>query len=371
MKILWLTLIFINLSVVIAGEERALGKSPRGLLIGDAFTALADDEYSLFYNPALLGRHSGFTFHPFNPTVTGTNVLSDQSRFEDLGDDPGDIADAMLGFPIHVGANFAPGFKMGNFGLVALMNSQSNLNLQNKVSPTLDVDFRNDRGFIAGFGAPIQGSYTQLGGGTQLSLGVSVKYIDRESINGAYYLLGTTLMDAVGAEDPTQILNELGKVRGQGWGFDLGVDYIKSNGGTTFSAGLAFLDVVTNLQTEDNENDYEVQSQPMQVNFGTSYAQKLGEAIGYTLSVDIKRLSENVEFMRRVHLGGEVNLTPALSVLAGMNALDNYSYGLKLNMGLVKAYAGFYGVETGESLGQEDSDRFLVYLSLFEFNFMP
>ena len=33
--------------------------------MGDAFTAVADDEMTLFYNPAALGRHRGVSIIPF------------------------------------------------------------------------------------------------------------------------------------------------------------------------------------------------------------------------------------------------------------------------------------------------------------------
>ena len=137
----------------------------------------------------------------------------------------------------------------------------------------------------------------------------------------------------------------------------------------SFTAGLAFLDIYTILHTEDNEQDLEVQDQPMQVNFGSSYSQKIGPGFDFTVSADIKHLSEEMEFSRRIHLGIELGLSPAISVLAGLNAVDNYSYGLKFDAALVKVYAGFYGVETGEKLGQEESNRFLVYVSLFDFKF--
>lgn len=369
-KLIGLSLFIISLSAL-AAEVRTLGRSPRGLLMGDAYTALADDEFTLFYNPAVLARHKAFSFHPLNPMISAVNVLQDQDRFSDLGDDPSSFSDAALGFPVHLGVGLAPGFKMGRFGLTALMNTQTNFNLQNKVNPTLDIDYRNDRGFIAGYGYPIMGNYTSGGSGSHLALGLAVKYIDRESIFGTNYLLGPSLLNALSAGEIDDVLNALGKVRGQGWGFDVGLDYVNATAGGTFSAGLSFLDVVTTLETEDNDNNAEVQDQPMQVNFGTAYNMKLGTGLDFTLSADIRGLSREMELARRLNLGFELGLTPALSLMAGLNAVDNYSYGLQFNTGLINIYAGFYGVETGEVLGQEDSDRFLVYLSLFHFTFDP
>ena len=77
----WIFLLLL-LSVSVYGrEDRTLGRSARGLLMGDAYTAIADDEFTLYYNPALLARHENFSFNPINPAITVTNALNDPSRF--------------------------------------------------------------------------------------------------------------------------------------------------------------------------------------------------------------------------------------------------------------------------------------------------
>lgn len=341
--------------------------------MGDAFTALADDQFSLFYNPALLARHQGFSFYPLNVSASGLNILSSDLEVDTLGDsEPDAIADSALGIPIHVGFNYAPGFKMGRFGLSAINNLNTNLTLQNKISPTLEVDHRLDKGFIAGYAMPLYGNYKTGGVGEQLSIGVSVKYLQREGIDEAHYLYGTTLLDALGSGEIADILSSLGQVTGQGWGTDVGLDYVKSSGASTFSMGLAILDLGTTLITEDNIGDRKVQTQPTQINLGSAWTSKLASGLDLTLSADIRQLEQvDVEFLRRLHLGAEIGLTPAFSVLLGLNAVDNYSYGVKLNSGIIKIFAGFYGSEIGEKLGQMDSDRFTIYLSLFHFAFNP
>jgi hypothetical protein len=352
-------------------EPRTLGRSTKGLLMGDAFTAVADDEYTLFYNPALLARHSGFSFTPFNPSISVPNVLSDSERFTDLGTDVQDIYSAAAGFPIHIGAGMAPGFKMGKFGLSAILNMQTNILLQNEVNPTMEIDHRYDKGFIMGYASPLSGSFSQSSGGQHLALGGSIKYINRESVYGNYYLLGTELLDALSAGEISDVLTELGQVNGQGWGFDLGLDYAVSNGPSTFTMGLAMLDIVTLLQTAENDDDREVQPQPMQVNFGTSWKGEVGGGFGLTVTADIRNLEQQMEFMKRIRLGGEISLSPALSLLAGLNGLNNYSYGLKTNLGLFKVFTGLYTEEVGEKLDQIESERFIIYFSLFSFNFDP
>ncbi|MCO4754712.1 MAG: hypothetical protein KC478_09515 [Bacteriovoracaceae bacterium] len=359
MKFLIALLIFST--YVEAREERYLGRSARGLLMGDAYTALADDEYTLFYNPAVLGRHKGFSFWAINPSLSVTNPLKeDLDDFSNLGSDPADISSAIMGKPIHIGLGANPGFKMGRFGLNAIVNYNSNFTLLNEVTPMLDVDHRYDRGFIMGYGFPLSTD--------GLSVGFAAKYLKRESIFGTYNLTSPTVIDAFGSGDPEDIMNALGQVTGRGWGFDFGLDYVKTSGAKTVSVGLSMLDLYTNLTTEDNPDNREVQPQPMQVNLGTALSVEVGPGLDFTLSGDIRNLEQQMELMRRVRLGIEIGLTPAFAILGGLNA-NQYSYGFKLNTGLLKIYCGFYSADIGEKLGQQKSERVALYLSLFDFTF--
>ncbi len=369
-RLIILPFILLSLSAL-AVEERSLGKSPNGLLMGDAYTALADDDFTLFYNPALLARHKGFSLYPLNPSITATNIIKDPDRFSNTGTTTTSFADAAFNFPMHIGIDYSPGFKMGKFGMSAMVNYNTNFNLQNQVTPVLDIDHRFDRGFIAGYAHPLYGSFTTGKGGEHLALGLSVKYIEREAIYNSYNLTGISLLDALSQGSADAILNSLGKVNGSGWGADAGIDYVKSNGSQTFSLGLAILDIYTVMHTKDNPDNLEVQDQPMRINLGSAWKATMGAGFDLTVSADIKHLEQQMELMRRVHLGVEVGISPALSIMAGVNAIDNYSYGLKLNTGLIKIYAGFYGTEIGEKLGQQESDRFVIYFSLFHFGFDP
>lgn len=335
-----------------------------GMLMGDAYTALADRQHTLYYNPAILGRHSGFSFWPINPVISVTNPMDkDFEDLQDPGEEPSEISAAFMNKPVHLGLGATPGFKLGRFGISAIVNNQTSLSVMNKVTPMLDIDHRYDRGFIMGYGIPLR-----TGRAGRLSAGFSTKYIQRESIFGEYILTSPALLRAFESEDVADVLDSLGKTRGAGWGFDFGLDYIKTSGASSFSAGIALLDVYTKLHTESNEMRREVQDQPMQVNVGAAWKASLGPGFDFTLSGDVRNLEQQMEFMRRIRLGAEIGLTPALSILGGINA-NQYSYGVKLNTGLISIYGGFFNVDVGEKLGEQVSKRAGVYLSLFDFTF--
>ena len=80
------------------------------------------------------------------------------------------FADQFTGNPIHSGISAAPSLKMGRFGLTAIVNSQTNFKLMNNYNPMLDIDHRFDRGFIMGYGMPLNGD---------LAFGMSLKYLQR------------------------------------------------------------------------------------------------------------------------------------------------------------------------------------------------
>lgn len=76
-------------------------RSPKGLLMGDAYTAVNDDSYSQFYNPASLGRNkSDFNLHPFNPQLNGTNILDDMDKFEDFPSEPVPASKILMDYPV-------------------------------------------------------------------------------------------------------------------------------------------------------------------------------------------------------------------------------------------------------------------------------
>ncbi len=364
------SLIFILLifsSNLFALNDRYFSRSPKALLMGDAYTSIADDEFTLYYNPAILARHKGLSFWAINPQVTVTNILTAENKFEDSGSTTSEFFDNFVDTPIHIGLNASPGFKLGRFGFSAIVNNQTNMNVVNRYTPMLDIDHHYDRGFIAGYGFPLNGD---------LAFGMSVKYVQRESIYGTYNLLSSSSIDLIDQIENAGDISEysdiladaFGKSKGSAWGVDFGLDYVKRKGNNLFTMGFSLLDAYTKFNTTSSTKQSSVQSQPLKANFGASYLIK-HTGFGMLFSADLRNLeSFDLDFSKRVRLGTELIFTPALSVLAGLNS-GQYSYGIKLDLGAIKTYAGIYGVDIGEKADQQASERVVVYVSLFDFNF--
>lgn len=352
--------------------EAPLGlRSPKGLLMGDAWTAVNTDEYTLFYNPASLGRHSrDFTFYPFNPQVTGTNLISDLDRFKNFPTTPNGATDVLMNYPVHVGTNIVPGFKLFNFGFSFIASEQADLLLRNKIHPTLDIDYRSDRGFVAGFAIPLGPGRlkSKSVSGQQTTFGISGKYIKRRGIYDAYALTGTDLLDIINdTGDAKDIVERLGGVQGDGWGFDAGLEHVVRRGANQWVVGVSALDIAdTDFDVPTNVNNRVVAPNRSQVNVGASWMFRSNLLKG-TLSADVRDLTEERELMERFRFGAELGFS-ALSVLGGINS-GYFSYGLAFDMGLMKLIGGFYGVEVGGAYRRTQSKRFILYLSLFDFSF--
>lgn len=377
MKILFLILFFFHMNSF-ARELGYVGRSPRALLMGDAFTAVADDEFTLFYNPAALGRNKSVVLTPLNPNFTGTNVLEDLDRFKNFPKgNPSGVADKLLNFPLSLQASIFPGLKMANFGFNLFASSKTNIILRNAIHPILDLDYRYDRGFITGFAYNIgsgarasrikKTSKSQIQSGRRLSIGGAVKFIKREGVDEQFDLFGTTLLNKInsGTTDIGDFKKALGFSDGKAWGLDLGTEYAYSSGRNLFTAGLAVLDVGS-TRFRKTEGVAKIPIQKMAINSGVAFKQDFG-IFDYTLAGDLRPLNSGIDNARKFHFGAEFSL-PFVTLNAGWS--EGYiSYGGSLKLWPFKLTAGFYGVEIGSKFREQEAKRFVLLLSLFDFSF--
>lgn len=346
-------------------EVNTIARSPRGLLMGDAYTAIADDEFALFYNPAALGRHSGFTFNPMNPLITVINPLNNLDVVENFPETTEAMADALVGVPFKTSAGFTPGFRMGRFGFSAFYNTEVTFNLMDQTQPVLDLSYKEDKGFAFGY-AFVTGNRleSKTAAGKQFSFGIGAKYIERSGLAGMFPLLGSDLSSANGS-DVEAIAESLGKNRATGWGFDMGVEHIYSTGNARFINSFVFKDMF-NVRFDHERSGSEVPQQDMAANFGSAYQQNY-DFFSATLSVDIRNLLEEQEFLRRVHFGAEIAI-PGLSFLAGWRT-GYFSYGVMFHAFIFQVYAGLYSEELSPGYNLLKADQALIYFSLLNFRF--
>jgi hypothetical protein len=375
MKKLLIFFIFIFSCLSFSREVFYLARSPQALLMGDAFTAVADDEYTLFYNPAALGRNSKVSFTPFSPSFGLTDPLSGIDKFTNFPSTAPAIANKIMDFPIYLQFGAVPTVKMAHFGMSLFLNNQTSMVLRNSVHPVLDIKNNYDRGFIAGFAYNIgNGSLINdlaskkktVSAGERFTVAASVKSITRQGLDGQFDLFGTKLLSTInnGGASVSSIKSALGYSTGKAWGFDVATEYSVSSGSSSFTAAYSLLDIAGTRFTK-TEGTADVPLQPMYANAGVAFKQDFG-VFDYTLSADLHPLFGPVDFMRQLHLGARVGL-PLINLYGGFS--EGYlSYGAAFDIWPFNLTAGWYGVETGAKLKQQEAKRFILYLSLFDFS---
>lgn len=371
------SLFFICGSLWASGETHYLARSPQALLMGDAFTARADDEYTLFYNPAGLGRSNrGVSLTPINPDFGITNALDEMDRFKDFpSNDTAAIADRLMGFPVYLHAAAMPNVKMGGFGLSLFANSTTSVVLRNAIHPLLDVDYRYDRGFTMGYayswgsaGKKKKKKDKSTSSGTRTSIGFSVKHVRRNALSRQFDLFGTSVLNTVSNpknDSVSKMLSGLGYSEGSAWGGDLGIEHSITQGGSELSFGLSAMDI-GDLQFKRISGTGVIPRQPMTINGGVTWRQDF-KIFDYSLSADIHPINQYMPFGRRIHIGAEAGI-PLLRVFGGFS--EGYiSYGASFDIYMFKLTAGFYNVELGSEYKEEKGGRAVIYLSLFDFSF--
>lgn len=364
MKYKKILILFLLVSQVFAKEMIYLSRSPRALFMGDAHTALAgNDEFSLYYNPASLGGNNGLSFTPLNPGFGITNVLGELERFQNFpSSDAAAIAERITGLPIYLNFGVWPGFKMAFFGFSLIAQNRTSIILRNRTHPSLDIDYRYDKGFVTGFAVNLQNSKS-----SRHSLGYGLKYITRDGLQNSFDLFSTDILNIInsGVGDVAEIREAIGFSKGKGFGHDIGYEFMTTSGRNTFSFGASILDV-GDLKFKESIGAAGVPDQEMMINSGVAFKQDF-TLFDYTLAMDIHPINQPIPFGRKFHFGMELGL-PFISVLGGWG--DGYfNYGLDIRLWPIQLIMGFYSVELGNSYREEEGKRAMILLKFFDMNF--
>lgn len=326
----------------------------RPLGMGNAFTAVADDENAVFYNPAGLSLMSGFQLGVINPQI---EIAEDSIDFaDDAGDvdfdETSEVADLLrqyTGKPQHVRVGLFPhlGFNIKNTGVLigALGRGTVDVEINNPVWPRSRVRLIGDYGPVAGAGF-------QLPAVKGLHLGMAVKYIGRESLDEVY------TPAEIAADDFDDQLDDDQK-SGSGASADFGVIY-KLPYFKTVDTRVGFS--ALNIPEMDMGDAVDVKSQ---YDVGLAVKKSFGfcEVTG---AFDIHDITDNAiedsELSKRIHMGAEVEI-PYLAVRAGLN--DGYlAAGATVDFKVLRLDLATYAAEKGAYAGQKDERRYLAQFTL-------
>ncbi len=357
MKKVVLTLILLMAlpSFAAASEMNHFFEGVRPLGMGGAFTAVADDENALFYNPAGLAKVESWGMALANPLIESSE--SNLEFYEDYDDTDTDSTAEVLnllrdymGQNSHFRGAVFPHVVMKNFAIGILGQGKGNIKIDNPAYPELNVEAMVSVSGHMGY------SFSLLE--EKLLVGVGAKYMSVGFLNQSY-----TADDIASSTFDDDLEDDL--LEGSGFGFDLGVMYklplpLKPTLGLT----------VLNVGEVDLADDAggAVGTLPQQINAGVSVATEFGEegwieVIGAADYMDItNELSEDDDMYKRLHFGVEAKI-PVIAVRAGI--YQGYgSFGATVDFKLIKLDYANYASEVGSYAGSNADRRHVVQLSL-------
>ena len=356
LKISICAMVVFFVSVVFAGAApyHSFHKGVRPLGMGGAFTAVANDQNALNYNPAGFGFMEKSRIAILNPMVEVSEDSYD--LFQDFDEiDQDDTAEVSQLLKKHVGENnhitasfdVYGQFHVGKVGVMVAGVGRASVDMaiRNPTYPVLKVSGAADYGGQLGLG------YT-LPMVPGLSLGVGIKALNRESLEKDY-----TAVD-IAADDFEDTLED-DRQEGSDTSFDLGLIWSREiEGITRVSLGVAGL----NLKEMDFD---EARDQKTQYNAGVAFEQRfygftLTEAFDYQDITD--NLAEDDSTEKKVHMGAELKFPYLLAVRGGLSQ-GYYTAGATLDLNLIRFDVATYGEEIGVVGGQKEDRRYVAQIS--------
>jgi uncharacterized membrane protein YgcG len=332
-----------------AAVQSAQNSSVRALGMGDAYTALADDSSSLFYNPAGLARVRGLNWKIFS-LHAGASGLEAYNKIKDLngsggGDELSDTIQKLYGEHVSSAVGGESIFTMPMLGVGVYNHTDALIKVDNPVYPTLQTEVINDYGYTLGAGVPL---------GPFLHAGMNLRYVKR---TGARLPLGASVLADL----------DMDKLKGQitGWGVgyaaDTGMNLILP--APFFTATLSA--VWKNMGKTNYKSENKAQILPSDDNNIT-----LGAALKFDTpvlsiapAVDFQNLNRtDIQLARKLNFGIEIGL-PMVDIRGGFRE-GYYTAGAGVNLGLFRVDVATYGVELGAYPGQIEDRRYVAEFTM-------
>ena len=353
MKVYCLILILFFLGrVATAAEVFEMNRNVRALGMGNAYTAVVDDEDSLFYNPAGIGRNSGIFWSVVDFNF-GVNDISDTlDTFSNLTGTSTEFANALnslYGNPIWGGGHGKTAAIFPFFAAGYYYDLDMSVSVNNPSATSMDVNIVSDEGIAigAGFSAGI------------MSFGTVVRRVERTGARRTYG--AAAIADIVsGTGSPDDIFNSFDN-SGLGYGLDMGINF---GFDTIVAPMLSFvIKDIGNTSFRTSSNAIEAPpTQEQEMIMGASMVVDL-PLVSVSPAIDIKHLdNSDIQFGKKVHFGIELGV-PLLDLRAGYHQ-GYFSYGAGLNLGFMRIDAASWGVELGEYPGQLEDRRFMLQATM-------
>jgi hypothetical protein len=331
--------------------------------MGTAFTAVADDENALFFNPAGLSEtRERFRLTILNPKIQASkdavNFAQDIVDLEtDTTEEITEFLRPLVGDHEHISFDLFPHVLFRAFGagvgIGILGNASVDADIVNPVVPELETDIR------ATYGGVISAGYTLLG--KMLQVGTGIKILQRQS------QIRTFTVDDIALEEGEEFDAIEDLENGTGIGYDAGI--ILHPAELTILAPAKFLNPAVGLSFQ-NIGD---------IDFGDAVKEIGNLAVGIalrpklwiletTLAFDVNFLNElnTIDPSKLYHFGGEIRFPMVLAVQVGYQH-GGVSGGISLDLWIFEIQGATYVEEIDEYAGQDPDRRYSLQLGLLTF----
>ncbi len=348
----------LNIRVSMASEIYQSYTGARELAMGGAYVNTVNDETSLELNPAGLGRLRSKIITLADPELeVGSN---DQQIFSTNGNylgmvDPTIVFNNCVVAPsthYHLKLQFLPSIVLPDFGfgIHAMRRIDGEAD---STAANFHLDYTQDIDAVLGINFKFFGGIVKIG--------VATRYIDHSTISKDFVVASTTSISVPNSG-----------TEGTGLGVNVGgvisipVEYLPSIGFTVHDLGNTSYNLTAGsvYQGVAGRPPDSIQT----VDAGLAIFPIMGARTRSTFTAevhDIATLSTETSLMRRVHVGGEINIGDLLFIRAGLNQ-SYYTAGLEFASERMQFQVTSYGEEIGTATQPKEDRR---YLGKFSFRF--
>lgn len=334
--------------------------------MGRAYSAVADDGLSLFYNPAGLAMVKKVEIQLFDVRLSSNqDTVSNLSGVKDLGKSSSStvasVINKYMGKHLMTSGGNTSQITVPHFAVALTYDVHLDFDMQNATYPDTDMRFTKDFGIHVGGGVGI-------GKRQDFRIGSTISFLNRTG--------GTqdiTVSDIAGRK--SGLTSRFG-ANGSGVGGKLGVQYRLPTPGTTeYTASFVWHDIgdtsfggLTAVNPPSRIEQNMVAGFAIRLPIGGNQNRRLLRRYGPTRSknslsfaFDYSYLNyswNREHYLKHVHLGTNLDL-PILSVQLGMNQ-TSLTFGLGFDIGLVRVALATYGEELGSYAGQRRDRRYIL-----------
>lgn len=358
MRFLFYILLFSVTGSLLAQEYPYLFRSAYFLGRGDTGIALAEGYEAIFYNPAGVAVSDGilneivFLSPTFEVSEDTRDVVKEVFVKED---DPTNTLRERLGKPQHFGINTFTGvlLKRVAVGVFATQTASALVFRDPELGATeaVDAGARLDGGLVFSLA-----SWTWK---KNLYFGFTGKYIVRNQ--------GAFAANAADADQVTDLNTEKLAMTGTGFGTDFGIMYRGDAKRAPFSFGLTVQDIGDTAFSPYKKTDVPKAERPIDdikqtVNLGLALEPGTRSS-KFRILTDVRDVLDEtkMDFSKKVHVGGELTVLDVVGFTFGLN--QGYpTFGMFVDVPLVRADLGFYTEELGEKAGNRPDNRYFFRL---------